>query len=128
MPEIAEIKDRGLRDKVIEAWALALARSSFRSIRDIRPAGNPGSMVLTRGDQTDHIRGLTRLAIRMADEIAESNPDIAVDRDIVVAGGLCHDIGKPWEFDPENRKRWEARPRATGLPSRATRSMAHTSA
>jgi putative nucleotidyltransferase with HDIG domain len=117
LPEYAQISDSTLRERVVEAWAIALARSSFASIRDIQPAGNPNSMVLTRGDQTDHIRGVTRLAIVMADEIIASNPDIPVRRDIVVAGGLCHDIGKPWEFDPQNQKRWRETPRATGLPS-----------
>ena len=117
LPEVAAIRDAGLRDKVVEAWALAIARSSFASIRDIPPAGNPGQMILTRGDQTDHIRGVTRLAMRMAEEMAALNPDLAVDHDVVVAGGLCHDVGKPWEFDPENRRRWEGTPRAVGLPS-----------
>jgi putative nucleotidyltransferase with HDIG domain len=117
LPEFVQIKDAELRDKVIEAWAMSLAGSSFNSIREIQAAGNPNSMLLTRGDQTDHIRGVTRLAIVMADEVIASNPDIAVNRDIVVAGGLCHDIGKPWEFDPENQKRWRDKPRATGLPS-----------
>ena len=117
LPEVAAIQDAGLRERVVEAWAIAIARSSWRSIRDIPPAGNPGQMLLTRGDQTDHIRGVTRLAMRMAEEMAASNPDMLINHDIVVAGGLCHDIGKPWEFDPENRRRWEAAPRATGLPS-----------
>jgi putative nucleotidyltransferase with HDIG domain len=107
LPEYVQIKDAELREKVIEAWAMALARSSFKSIRDIQAAGNPNSMVLLRGDQTDHIRGVTRLAIVMADEFIASNPDIPVQRDIVVAGGLCHDIGK----------RWRDKPRLTGLPS-----------
>jgi putative nucleotidyltransferase with HDIG domain len=117
LPEVEEIADAALRAKVVEAWALAIARSSFRSIRDIPPAGNPGSMVLVRGDQTDHIRGVTRLAMRMAEEMAALNPAMPIRRDIVVAGGLCHDVGKPWEFDPENRRRWESAPRAAGLPS-----------
>jgi len=89
LPEVAEIADPTLRRGVVEAWALALARSSWRSIRDMPPSGNPGSMVLTRGDQTDHIRGVTRLAMRMGDEMAASNPDMVVNHDIVVAGGLC---------------------------------------
>jgi putative nucleotidyltransferase with HDIG domain len=117
LPEVEEIRDADLRGRVVEAWALAIARSGFASIRDIPPAGNPGQMVLTRGDQTDHIRGVTRLAMRMAEEMAALNPDLAIDRDVVVAGGLCHDVGKPWEFDPENRRRWEVAPRAVGLPS-----------
>ncbi|HEV7416895.1 MAG TPA: HD domain-containing protein [Tianweitania sediminis] len=117
LPEIAWIGNDMLREGVVKAWTMSLSKSSFRSIRDIQPAGNPNSMVLTRGDQTDHIRGVTRLATVMADEVIASNPDIAVNRDIVVAGGLCHDIGKAWEFDPENQKRWRQTPRATGLPS-----------
>ncbi len=117
LPEVEEIADAGLRAKVVDAWALAIARSSFNSIRDIPPAGNPGSMILVRGDQTDHIRGVTRLAMRMAEEMGALNPEMRINRDIVIAGGLCHDVGKPWEFDPENRKRWESAPRAAGLPS-----------
>jgi putative nucleotidyltransferase with HDIG domain len=117
LPEIGEICNPDLREKVIEAWALALAKSSYRSIKEIPPAGNPGVMVLVRGDQTDHIRGVTRLAIKMADEFAAHYPELEIDRDIVVAGGICHDIGKPWEFDPRHRERWERRPRKAGLPS-----------
>lgn len=117
LPEVAAIRDADLAARVVEAWALAIARSSYGSIREIPPSGNPGQMVMTRGDQTDHIRGVTRLAMRMAEEMAAMNPDMVIDHDIVVAGGLCHDVGKPWEYDPENRRRWEAAPRATGLPS-----------
>lgn len=117
LPEVAEIADASLRAGVIEAWAVALAGSSFKSIREIPPAGNPGFMILREGDQTDHIRGVTRFAMRLADELVLLQPKIKLSRDIVVAGGLCHDVGKPWEFDPENRRRWEASPRAVGLPS-----------
>ena len=117
LPELNEIRDSTLRDKSVEAWAIALANSSYASISAMPPAGNPGRMILKRGDQTDHIRGVTRLAIRIADELAEFNPDLTIDRDIVVAGGICHDVGKPWEFDPENRRRWETQRARTGLPS-----------
>jgi uncharacterized domain HDIG len=117
LPELAEISDPSLRDKSVEAWAIALANSSYSSISDMPPAGNPGRMVLKRGDQTDHIRGVTRLSIQIADELARSNPDLSIDRDIVVTGGICHDVGKPWEFDPDNRQRWETNRARTGLPS-----------
>jgi len=117
LPEIQEIQDLELRDRVVEAWATALARSSFNAISEIEPSGNPGVNTLRRGAQTDHIRGVTRLAIRMAEELSTLLPDLKVDRDLLIAGALCHDIGKPWEFDPENRRRWEAAPRAAGSPS-----------
>jgi len=117
LPEIAEIGDAVLADKVVEAWALALATSSFGAIAEIEPSGNPGVMTLEQGTQTDHIRGVTRIAMRIADELTAMFPALAIDRDIVIAGALCHDVGKPWEFDPENRRRWEARPGRAGLPS-----------
>ena len=39
-----------------------------------------------------------------------------VDLDEVIAGGLCHDLGKAWEYDPGNRERWSDH-RITGSPS-----------
>ena len=95
LPEVEEIRDPELRDKVVEAWALALAASSFGAIEEIEPSGNPGVNTLRRGSQTDHIRGVTRLAMRIADEMSALMPDLKVDRDLVVAGALCHDVGKP---------------------------------
>jgi putative nucleotidyltransferase with HDIG domain len=117
LPEVEQIRDVELAAKVVEAWALALASSSFRAIAEIEPSGNPGVNTLRRGRQTDHIRGVTRMALALAEALQAQLPDLAVDRDILIAGALCHDVGKPWEFDPENRKRWEAEPRAVGLPS-----------
>jgi len=37
--------------------------------------------------------------------------------DEVISGALCHDLGKPFEYNPENRKRWSADPAKTGFPS-----------
>src|SRR5918996_3637197 len=117
LPEVEEIRDPALRAKVVEAWALALAASSFGAIAEIEPSGNPGVNTLKRGSQADHIRGVTRLAMRIADEMSALMPDLKIDRDVLIAGALCHDVGKPWEFAPENRRRWESDPRAAGLPS-----------
>lgn len=117
LPEVEEIQDTQLREKVLEAWALALSQSSFDAISEIEPSGNPGVNTLRRGEQTHHIRGVTRIAMRMADELTTLLPDLRVNRDLLIAGALCHDIGKPWEFDPDNRRRWETTPRAAGLPS-----------
>jgi putative nucleotidyltransferase with HDIG domain len=117
LPEVKEIGDAGLAAKVVEAWALALASSSFGAIAEIEPSGNPGVNTLKRGSQTDHIRGVTRMALALAEQLQAQLPDLRVDRDLLIAGALCHDVGKPWEFDPENRRRWEADPRAAGLPA-----------
>jgi putative nucleotidyltransferase with HDIG domain len=117
LPEVGEIRNHELAARVVEAWALALASSSFGAIAEIEPSGNPGVNTLKRGSQTDHIRGVTRMAMALADQLSALLPDLKVDRDLLIAGALCHDIGKPWEFDPENRRRWEGKPRRAGLPS-----------
>ena len=30
---------------------------------------------------------------------------------------LCHDVGKPYEFDPRNQERWSAQPATSGFPA-----------
>src|SRR5947208_4031441 len=105
LPELVQIADAALQRKVTEAWAFALAHSSFKSIRQIPPAGNPDTNEAKRGDQTDHLRGVTRLAVGIATEMSAAYPELAIDMDVIVAGGLVHDVGKAWEFDPVNRKR-----------------------
>lgn len=117
LPEIGLISDQQLQEKVVEAWAFALAGSSFKSIREIPPAGNPGTNEAVRGDQTDHLRGVTRIALQVADEFMAKYPELEIDRDTVIAGGLVHDVGKAWEFDPVNRKRWKASQKQSGRPS-----------
>lgn len=117
LPEIARIADKDLQRKVTEAWAFALAHSSFKSIRQIPPAGNPDTNEAKRGDQTDHLRGVTRLAVGIAKEMGSAYPELAIDMDVIVAGGLVHDVGKAWEFDSVNRKRWKAIQKQTGRPS-----------
>src|SRR5262245_22746434 len=99
LPEIQLIDDRKLQEKVVEAWAYALANSSFKSIRDIPPAGNPDVNEAKRGNQTDHLRGVTRLAIGIAKEMGSAYPELAINADVIIAGGLVHDVGREWEFD-----------------------------
>ena len=43
LPEVSEIQDPDLREKVIEVWALAIAESSFTAISEITASGNPAS-------------------------------------------------------------------------------------
>ena len=117
LPEIEEISDLKLREQVVEAWATALDGSSFDAISEIRPSGNPNTPPLKEGTQADHLRGVARLAMKMADELTALFPSLEVNRDILIAGALCHDLGKPWEFDPENQVRWQNAPRSAGWPS-----------
>lgn len=117
MPEIGWIENAELRQRVLDAWVAALESSGLSRIGDMKPSGNYDSLPLKSGTQADHLRSVTRLALKTAEEMAALFPGFRYNRDILLAGGLCHDIGKVWEFDPDNVKRWKADPRATGLPS-----------
>jgi putative nucleotidyltransferase with HDIG domain len=117
MPEIEWIENRELRAAVVDAWAVAVASSSFSRIGDMKPSGNFDSRPLKHGTQADHIRSVTRLALKIAEEMDGLLPGFSYDRDILLAGCLCHDIGKVWEFDPDNVRRWKSAPRKTGMPS-----------
>ena len=72
----------------------------------MKPSGNYDSKPMRGATQADHMRSVTRLAVKIAEEMAGLFPAMTIDRDILIAGCLCHDIGKVWEFDPENVKRW----------------------
>jgi len=117
LPEVAQIGDQALQSKVVEAWAYAIANASFTSIRDIPPAGNPDVNEAKRGDQTDHLRGVTRLAMAIAKEMGGAYPELEINMDVIIAGGLVHDVGKAWEFDPVNRARWKQSQKRFGRPS-----------
>ncbi len=116
-PEIADIKDTALRDKVVEAWAYALCESSFTRATDIPGAGNPGDFELVRGNQTDHIRAVARIATFLANDFVARFPEVDIDHDIVLAGAIIHDVGKAFEFDPNNLKRWHEDGSRAGQPS-----------
>ncbi|HEY7032408.1 MAG TPA: HD domain-containing protein [Thermomicrobiales bacterium] len=117
LPELAEIRNADLRDRVVEAWALALAESEFARIEEIPPTGVPGSPAMRRGTQADHLRGVARMAVALADGLEEVLGPLGVDRDELIAAALCHDVGKPFEFGPRNLARWRANPAAAGNPS-----------
>lgn len=117
LPEIGDITHAELRAKCVEAWAYALAESNFDRVRDLPGEANPGTFRLRRGSQVEHLRGVTCIALAIADDFATRFPEARIERDLVLAGGLLHDVGKPWEFDPANRARWEADPSRAGLPS-----------
>jgi putative nucleotidyltransferase with HDIG domain len=117
MPEIEWIGDTALRANVTDAWVAALEASGFAKISDMKPSGNYDSRPLRSGTQADHMRSVCRLALKTAEEMASLFPNFTYDRDVVVAGALCHDIGKVWEFHPDNVSRWKQNPRATGMPS-----------
>lgn len=116
LPELDEIRDAALRDKVVEAHALALSETEFTRLEELRPSGNYDTPAMRRGTQADHFRGVARMALALADGLEAVMGPLGIDRDVLLAGALCHDVGKPYEFSPRNIARWQADPGAAGFP------------
>jgi putative nucleotidyltransferase with HDIG domain len=117
LPEINEIENQDLREKVVEAWAFSLSKSEFTSIDQIRASGLPDSPVLKNGSQADHTRATALVAQGIADALEKIHGDLGVDRDLLWACALCHDVGKPYEFSPQNQARWKSDVGAAGYPA-----------
>jgi putative nucleotidyltransferase with HDIG domain len=117
LPEVEEIGDEELREKVVDAWALALAETDFESLDDIPCSGVPEAPELPHATQAHHLRATAKLAVAMGEAMEELLGPLGMDRDELLAGGLCHDLGKPYEYSPSNRARWEGDTRIAGKPA-----------
>jgi len=117
LPEIAEISSEELRDKIVEAWALSLSESQFTRIDEMRCSGMVGLRHIPGLTQADHLRGVGRIARSMARELVDLCGDrIQIDPDMALAGGLLHDLGKPFFYDTNNIARWRENRAYTGRP------------
>jgi putative nucleotidyltransferase with HDIG domain len=117
LPEGTKIRDADLRERLYDAWAFGLSKSSFKRIEQLRGSGHPTTPKMKQGTQADHLRGVGRLSQIVGIEMKKTFAQFPLDPDMLLAGGLLHDVGKPFEFDPVNRKRWQADPRRAGFPS-----------
>ena len=116
LPYATAIKDNELRELVYDAWAMSLSSSGFDRINDMPCSGGPGTPELRGRGQAAHLNGVARIGVSIAQGLRDEVGHFTVDMDEVVAGGLCHDLGKAWEYDPANLERW-ADHRITGAPS-----------
>ena len=116
-PELALISDENLREKVVKAWALSLSKSEFCSVEEIVGSGGPETSPIRGQTQVEHIRGVTQMSLGLADKLEAIVGDCRINRDLLIACGLCHDVGKPFEFSPSNQKRWKEDTSASGHPA-----------
>mgnify|MGYP005852072543 CR=1 FL=1 len=117
LPELALIQNQDLRHKVALAWALALAETDWTRIEQMPSSGDWKSPQQKRGTQADHLRATCTVALGLADGMEKVYGPLGIDRDILAAGALVHDVGKPYEMNPQNLARWKERPAETGLPA-----------
>lgn len=98
LPEIGEIADRALREKVEAIWIEIAAEMAWSDLRDIPKnlkAESDRSLI-------DHIRGVTRMALALCD-VAKDLHGKPYDRDLLLAACLLHDASKPVECEPSEK-------------------------
>lgn len=117
LPELAGFVDTDLADKIVEAWALSLSQTEFERIEDLPGSPNPGPPALRDGNQATHVRGVGLLTVALGEELERVLGSVGLTRDVLYAGGVLHDLGKPFENSPRNRERWANDPGAAGYPS-----------
>ena len=93
--ELQLIKDKELRNKVINVWNKAAIRGNWNSIEDV-----PFTLAFENsGKLTDHTKRITSLAKAVYEQRSED-----LNLDYLIAGALLHDVGKLLEYEIKDGK------------------------
>jgi hypothetical protein len=100
LPEVNEIKDAALRDKVIACWVDAI---NFRGWTEELLSSMPFTLLAENVKITfiDHVRAVCRMCMACDDVLVDIHGDnrTPVNRDYLIAGALLADVGKLCEFE-----------------------------
>jgi putative nucleotidyltransferase with HDIG domain len=99
LPEIEWIADADLREKVIATWIDGLERGGWTPDDVARMPFTLAKKVSASFAQ--HVRSVTRICAAVSDTFDEiyNGVDLKLDRDILIAGALLHDVGKLVEME-----------------------------
>lgn len=101
LPEIDLIGDPSLRKKVVETWADGLKRGGWAPEDITRMPFTLAKKVELNFAQ--HVRSVTKICLAVAetfDEIYKGK--LSLDRDVLLAGALLHDVGKLLEMEEKD--------------------------
>ena len=104
LPELGEIKDSELRDKVIAVWEEALTKKGW-NIETLKRM--PFTLLVADVNISfiEHVRTVCRMCIAMEKELNEMYSDrVSLNHDHLVAGALLADVGKIFEYDESGDK------------------------
>ncbi|HVP06913.1 MAG TPA: HD domain-containing protein [Candidatus Acidoferrum sp.] len=100
LPEINQIKNVELRDKVIACWQDAI---QFRGWTEDLLRSIPFTLLAANVKITyiDHVRAVCKMCIAVDQVLDDSHGPrkTKVDRDVLIAGALLADVGKLLEFE-----------------------------
>ncbi len=99
LPEIKWIGDTDLREKVIATWIDGLERGGWTPEDVARMPFTLAKKVSASFAQ--HVRSVTRICAAVSDTFDEiyNGVDLKLDRDMLLAGALLHDVGKLVEME-----------------------------
>ncbi len=98
IPEIDQIADKGLREKVIAVWEDALTQGGW-ALKDLEQM--PYTLLVEEVSISfpQHVRVVARLCLAIEDVLKQAYLDrYEINRDILLAGALLADVGKLLEF------------------------------
>jgi len=94
IPEFELIEDKGLREKSLQVWAGELSKYGY-SASDLKEIpfttlieGNPVSLAVHMGSLAKQCAGCVEIMR------ADYGEDLVMDKDVLIAAVLLHDIGK----------------------------------
>lgn len=96
LPEVEQIEDADLRRGVVDIWLEVAAETAWERFEDIPKNLKEEKHMTLIG----HVRGVTQVALAAAD-VVQNRHGVAVDRDLLIASCLLHDISKPLESAPD---------------------------
>jgi len=98
LPEINNISDDPLKEGVLECFILALNEGGFSS-SDIDKLPFTLDIDNCPVSLLEHIKGVTNTSLVITNTLEEIyGPRIVIDKDILIAGALLHDVGKLVEY------------------------------
>ncbi len=98
LPEVDLIQDEELREKISAIYANVMQEGGWTDLKSI-----PFTLLVkTDLNYVDHVRSVTKMAVELGKEMKSLGFDI--DMDVLVAGGLLHDIGKLLEYEIKDGK------------------------
>ena len=99
--QLAGIQDKELRDKTVQVWVDACEQGDWESIEDVKKI--PFTLLTpSRGiELVDHTIAVTEGAAGLAEAQMDAFDEMPyeIDMDLLIAGGLLHDVGKLLEIE-----------------------------
>jgi putative nucleotidyltransferase with HDIG domain len=102
-PEVELIQDKSLQEKVLQVWETSLKQGNWQ-VEDLQTM--PFTLLLKPCPITllEHTRAVTLGALAAAQAMVKVHGDkFPVNFDVVIAGGLLHDVGKPLEYEKDKQ-------------------------